>query len=237
MGEAHAAWLVLRHFTVLTAFGTGVLMTTASAGREFWGAAAARAALPPPPPIPIADFVPEYFTFTARVSGMAPPPVNPTNVRTVVEWGWGQVPYGAPGTTVGFRPSQPVNFTRARTGAYWARTYPNTYGLLPQYFLGHQGADSFLVTRLFFCHVGLEPSRDPAIRPANQTTEVEVNVTLSDGEKLQLTGVLMWAGLQAGGGGACDGLGILIGKRRTTGKYFLETFREYNARRYWPAFG
>jgi hypothetical protein len=187
---------------------------------------------PPPTFVPIADFVPERFSFTARVSGLSPPPADEKKVRTYMEWGWGQ----KAGETVGYAlPAQPSNFTRNKTGAYWARSYPNTYGLRPQYFLGrHGGEDSFLVTHLYFCHIGAEPSRNLTLRGDNQTTDVELNITLPGGEteQLHLAGTLEWGGLE----GSCDGLGLLVGKRAATGKYFVETFRQHNAARYWPAF-
>ena len=181
---------------------------------------------PPPTFVPI-DFVPE-FTFTARVVALDPPPTDIKNVRNIMEWGWGQ----RAGETSGFEPSQPCNFTRNKTGHKWATSYPNTYGLRPQYFQGRkESEDEYLVTHLFFCHIGTEPSHNASLRAPNQTTTVEVNFTL-DREELSVGGTLEWGGDE----GYCDDLGIIMGRRKSTGKHFVETFQQYNTRRYSPAF-
>jgi|EP01044_Picomonas_judraskeda_P016036 hypothetical protein len=91
--------------------------------------------------------------------------------------------------------------------------------------------DQLLVTHLYFCHIGSEPSHNASLRHPNQTTTVEMNFTL-DGVVKTLGGTLEWGGDE----GYCDDLGIVVGQSKSTGKHFVETFREHNARRYWPAF-
>ena len=179
-------------------------------------------ARPPPPNVPI-DFVPE-FSFTVRVVEMQPPPADATKVSTLFEWGWGQ----AAGEVRGYATSSLQNFTRAKTGTKWAGSYPNTYGLKPQYQLDRWGGDDqVLVTHLFVCHIGTEPSHNVSLRPPNQTTTVEMNLTLG-GKTLTLGGTLEWGGEE----GYCDDLGIVVGKHKSSGAHFVETFREFNARKY-----
>ena len=163
---------------------------------------------------------------------MAPGPAAGTENHTVLTqfaWGWGQ----KAGETIGFGEWGPkCSFTRNTTGQYWAKAYPNTYGLRTALHLGHQ-EETILVTHLFVCHGGPFPCRTRACgRNPNQTTTVEVELVL-DGKTLTLNATLKWGGEETGG---CDDLGIVIGQKNSTGAHFVETFRDYNARKYWPSF-
>ena len=113
----------------------------------------------------------------------------------------------------------------------WAKSYPNSYGLRPQYFTGRRGDDEVLVTHLYYCHIGTFPSRNDTERAANQTTAVELNITL-EGVTSTIAADLLWGGEE----GSCDDLGVVVGRRKSTGKHFVESFRDYNSRRYWQAF-
>ena len=53
-----------------------------------------------------------------------------------------------------------------------------------RYFTGRFEDDEVLVTHLYFCHDGVFPSKNSSLRDSNQTTSVELNVTL-DGEVRQ----------------------------------------------------
>ena len=209
--------------------GLLLLVTWAEVG------ASASPAPTPPAPVPL-DFVPE-FSYRARVVALDPPPPTEgdpkkkSDVRTIFEWGWGQ----RAGETVGIGSwGATSNFTRNGTAAKWAKSYPNTYGLQPRYFTGKHEDDQVLVTHLFVCHEGTWPSRNDSLRDSNQTTDVEVEVTLSGAEAPPFTlgGVLVWGNEE----GACDDLGIVVGQHKSTGKHFVETFAQYNRRRYWGVF-
>ena len=194
----------------------------------------------PGAPVPI-DFVPESFSFRARVAALDPLPpavdVNKT-VRTLFEWGWGQ----KAGETRGYTWGQQCNFTRNTTGAKWASSYPNTYGLPKQFNRGGppwvpKFENTVLVTHLFFCHLGSLPcnlNRFPNSTcklDGNQTTSVELQVELED-QSFQLSATLKWGAEE----GSCDDLGIVVGQTTSTGAHFVETFQTYNARRYWASF-
>ena len=181
-------------------------------------------ARPPPTFVPL-DFVP-HFSFAARVAALDPPPAEEKEVRTIMEWGWGQ----RAGETVGFAWGARDNFTNA-TAEKWAKSYPNSFGLRPQYFTGKRGDDEVLVTHLYFCHIGTFPSRNDTERAANQTTAVELSITL-EGVTSTIAADLLWGGEE----GSCDDLGVVVGRRKSTGKHFVESFRDYNNRRYWEAF-
>jgi hypothetical protein len=47
-----------------------------------------------------------------------------------------------------------------------------------------------------------------------------------------LAAVLSWGGDE----GPCDDLGIVVGRTKSTGRYIVETFAQYNARHYWRVF-
>jgi hypothetical protein len=193
---------------------------------------------PPPSFVPI-DFVPD-FEFSLRVRAMDPVPPNASVVGEIIfEWGWGQLA----GETRGYLAASSHNFTRNKTAAHWVHEYPNSFGLRKQYFTGRYEDDSIMVTHLFTCHEGAAWRNKTLILP-NQTTTIEVNVSLAvargrnsnstrqQQQKLSLGGTLQWRGLQ----GFCDDLGIVVGKQKSTGAPIVETFRGYNARKYWPKF-
>jgi hypothetical protein len=90
--------------------------------------------------VPI-DFVPE-FSYRARVVKLNPPAADLKAVRTEFEWGWGL----NAGETSGVGGWGDVKqFTRNVTAAHWAKSYPNSYGLRPQYFTGKREDDQILV--------------------------------------------------------------------------------------------
>ena len=197
-------------------------------------AATAVAAAAPPPAV--LDFVPD-FSFRTRVVSLDPAPDAGTankTVLTVFNWGWGQTA----GETVGVGEwGQECEFTRNVTGAYWAKGYPNTY-LLRQALPGDdqdRKVESILATHLFVCHGGSFPNQTSG-RDPNQTTTVEVEVTL-DGSTTTLGATLKWGAEGASSPAHCDDLGIIVGQKTHTRKHFVETFQQYNARKYWPAFG
>ena len=196
----------------------------------------------PGAPVPI-DFVPESFSFRARVAALSPAPKVPadvnTTVRTLMEWGWGE----KAGEARGFSWGAEYNFTRNGTGAKWAKSYPNNYGLPKQFNRGGppwtpKFEDTVLVTHLYICHIGDFPcnlGRYPnstCVLDSNQTTTVELQLQLED-HSFELSATLKWGGLEGGG---CDNLGIVVGQETSTKAHFVETFQQYNARRYWPAF-
>ena len=189
------------------------------------------ALVPPPALIPL-DFVPD-FSFRTRVTALDPTPAPGTantSVLTVFVWGWGQ----QQSQTVGIGAWGPeCSFTRNVTGAYWAAGYPNTFGLRAA--LHHPSdEETVLITHLFVCHGGTFPPatvrRDP-----NQTTTVEVEVTL-DGTISTLRATLKWGAEGTSAPLHCDDLGIVVGQKTKTGEHFVETFQQYNTRKYWPSF-
>ena len=194
---------------------------------------------------PSIDFVPESFSFRARVAALKPAPVaadvNKT-VRTLMEWGWGE----KAGETRGYGWSEECTWARNKTGAKWAKDYPNNYGLPMQFNRGGppwtpRFEDTVLVTHLFFCHLGAFPctatgnlqrsQNSTCVLDSNQTTTVEVHVQL-EGRTFELGATLKWGAEE----GKCDDLGIVVGRTTSTGAHFVETFQQYNARKYWPAF-
>lgn len=194
------------------------------------------AALSSPPPGLIAlDFVPN-FSFRTRVVALDPAPAagtENTSVLTVFVWGWGQ----PQSQTVGVGSWGPqCNFTRNETGAYWGALYPNTYGLRTPL---HQGfhKETILVTHLFVCHGGSFPCSNSLTcgRDPNQTTTVEVEVTVG-GKTSTLQSTLKWGAEGTSAPPHCDDLGIIVGQETKTGEHFVETFQQYNARKYWPSF-
>ena len=244
--------LVGRVLALLSASGAALLGASAPGEAAVrYGAAAAAApssggaplsqqapsALPPPPPalLPL-DFVPD-FSFRTRVTALDPAPAPGTantSVLSVFVWGWGQ----QQSQTVGLGSWGPeCSFTRNVTGAYWAAAYPNTYGLraaLPVADRSKQ--EKILVTQLFICHGGTFPcSSSTCGRDPNQTTTVEVEVTL-DGKVSTLGATLKWGAEGMSTPPHCDDLGIVVGQKTKTGEHFVETFQQYNARKYWPAF-
>jgi hypothetical protein len=52
-----------------------------------------------------------------QVVSLDPPPRDLTKVRTIVEWGWGQMA----GEMGGYQPSTMQHFTRHKTAAHWAK--------------------------------------------------------------------------------------------------------------------
>ena len=193
----------------------------------------------PGAPVPI-DFVPESFSFRARVAALSPAPAGDANktVRTLLEWGWGN----KAGETRGYGWGEYLHFTRNVTGASWAKSYPNNYGLPKQFSRGGppwtpKFEDTILVTHLFVCHLGEFPcnhDRYPnstCTLDANQTTTVELQIEL-EGKSFELSATLEWGAEE----GSCDDLGIVVGQTTSTSAHFVETFQQYNARKYWAAF-
>ena len=187
----------------------------------------------PGAPVPI-DFVPESFSFRARVAALSPAPADADSnktVRTLLEWGWGK----KAGETRGYGWGEYLNFTRNVTGSSWAKSYPNNYGLPKQFNRGGppwtpKFEDTILVTHLFVCHLGEFPcnlKRYPnstCTLDANQTTTIELQVEL-EGKSFELSARLEWGAEE----GSCDDLGIVVGQTSSTGAHFVETFQQYNA--------
>jgi len=181
----------------------------------------------PPPNI---SFVAE-FEFRARVVALDPPAENSDTVVTQIRWG--RTDGQTVGTTHGFGWTPRQRFTRAGLGTYWGGQYPNSFGLTPRYTLG-RFEDSMLVTHLFFCHVGSEPSQNASQRSTNQTTSVQLEISLGDQPPFLLEADLLWSVgyIDPTGAGNCDDFGVIVG-RTQSGQPFVETYRQHNAKRYW----
>lgn len=161
------------------------------------------------------------FTFSYRVKvATISPPASANNTTTVV-WQWFSDAQPFPGAHLtGSAWSSEYTASFNGTGVPWAKISTRDYHILP--------------TRMNLCPIGLP------ITP-NRTMTVQVSVTVENGPPFLLEGKLLRdrsisGKIQRQLRGDCASLQIIIGRQNSTATNFVETNRQYNARRYWPLF-
>ena len=158
------------------------------------------------------------FTFSYRVRVASfNPAIENNNVTTA--WSWFRDAQPFPGEQLtGSQWS--ANYTFNNTGVSWEKISTVDYKILPSY--------------IRLCPIG-----QPLL--ANCTMAVQVSVAVSGGRPNLLEATLL-RGQSISGKiprqyrRDCAVLQVIIGHRTSTATNFVETSRQYNARRYWPTF-
>jgi hypothetical protein len=160
------------------------------------------------------------FAYKVRVAAISPP--LPASNTSVVAWQWfpeGQPATGARLNGSAWSPEYIASFNG--TAVPWDKISSVDYKILP--------------TQMWLCPVG-QP-----VAP-NRTMSVQVSITIEGGGPPLLLESALLRDRSASGKiprqlrDDCANLQIIIGRQNSTGTNFIETAREYNARRYWPVF-
>ena len=211
-------WLVM--FAVLALCGGAV--TGVEKGREMGpilGPTPAAELMTSQVPVEGPNFT---FSYKIRVATMNPPHASPASNTSVVAWRW-------------LSDGQPSTGARL-AGSVWSPEYTAIFNGTVPWPLRDEHADyRILPASMWLCPVGL-----PAT--PNRTMAVQFSVTVGGGGLPLLSEATLLRGKSLSGKiprllrDDCASLQIIIGRQNSTKTNFVETARQYNARRYWPVF-